>query len=350
MRAGVWRTMLGGLVSLALAAGTTTAAPVTTLAVANDSSSICNAPMLIGVAKGLFYKHGLDIRMHAAGNGFVSLQETNLGAVEIGTAAPTVVVQTISQGARLKSIFVGCGDATGTRPTDGIAEVVARRTSGVREGHLEDLRGKRVGVGARGTVNHQYLFSALAAKGLDPTSAVTLVIAPPGGLARALQSGAVDAVVTGVAAASEVLHSTGDAFVVQRGGNYMRYVILRVVRSQYLATHPGTIKRYIAAFAEAAQYVRMNPEEATDILMRDRPGIARETVRAEVRDLDPDIRVSKATVRAVQRSGEFAVTIGAIKQAPAFEEIFDLRSLRQVEREHPELFRDLPPVPEALKL
>ncbi|MBI4277694.1 MAG: hypothetical protein HY660_04490 [Armatimonadetes bacterium] len=42
--------------------------------------------------------------------------------------------------------------------------------------------------------------------------------------------------------------------------------------------------------------------------------------------------------------------IGALKQAPTFEEMFDVRILRQVEREHPEFFRDLPPIPNALKL
>jgi len=42
--------------------------------------------------------------------------------------------------------------------------------------------------------------------------------------------------------------------------------------------------------------------------------------------------------------------IGALRRAPTFEDMFDLRALRQVEREHPELFRDLPKVPDLLRL
>ena len=73
--------------------------------------------------------------------------------------------------------------------------------------------------------------------------------------------------------------------------------------------------------------------------------------RADVSFFHPDARVSKVTARAWQEGTEFALKIGALKQAPAFAQVFDIRILRQVEREHPELFRDLPPIPEgALRL
>ena len=281
--------------------GTATAAPVATLSVANDSDSICNVPMWVGAAKGIFQRHGLDIRMHSATNGFAALREVDDGFAQIGAAAPTVFLQFLSQGARLKGILVGCGDATGSMATDNIVEIVARRTAAVREGHVEDLRGKRIGLGGRGTVNHQYLFAALAAKGLDPARDVSLVIAPPAELARLLGNGGVDAVATSIVAAAALVRTVPDTIVVQRGGNVLQYVILRIVRADYLATHPGTIKRYITAFAEAAQYARLHPEETTDVLMADGRGASRESVRAALASLDPDMRISGATVRAVRQ-------------------------------------------------
>ena len=62
------------------------------------------------------------------------------------------------------------------------------------------------------------------------------------------------------------------------------------------------------------------------------------------------MRISKVTARAAQAGSDFAARIGALKRTPAFEEMFDLRILRQVEKEHPELFKDLPPIPDAQKL
>jgi ABC-type nitrate/sulfonate/bicarbonate transport system substrate-binding protein len=344
-----WRTVQVVLLSWLLAGGTALAAPLTALVIANDGVSICNAPMFVGTAKGIFQKYGLEIQETPAANGFVSLQRVVHGAAQIGTAAPTVIAQTMAQGADLKSIFAGCGDATGRAQTDDVFVVVARKVSGIRGGHLEDLRGKKIGFPARGAVVHQYLYYALAARGLDINIAVTAVVAPPGGLAGALLSGAVDAVVAG-SGGLDVLQSVADAVVVQRGGNYIQFMQPRAVLASYLATHPGTIKRYATAYAEAARYVRAHPDETTDIMMQRVPGVSRERMRAVVGYLGSDMRVSKATAQTAQQGYDFAIKIGALKQAPTLGEVFDLRILRQVEREHPEFFRDLPPIPDALRL
>jgi ABC-type nitrate/sulfonate/bicarbonate transport system substrate-binding protein len=130
----------------------------------------------------------------------------------------------------------------------------------------------------------------------------------------------------------------------------MQTTNLEVVDSRYLATHPGTIARYTAAFAEAAQYVRGHRAETADLLMRNFVGVTPTAVRSAVGITSPDMRVSKVTVQGAQQSYDFAIRIKLLKQAPVFEEMFDLRILRQLEREHPDLFRDLPPVPETLKL
>jgi sulfonate transport system substrate-binding protein len=348
MQACGWRTVLGLLLSLLLAAGTATAAPITTLAVTVLSPTVIEAPMVVGIARGIFERYGLKIQMSTAANGFVALKQVADGVTQVGAASTTAAAQTMGQGARFKSIVVVNGDATGKVSTDSYVAFVARGASGIHEGRLEDLRGKKIGV-RRGSDGHQYLFSALAAKGLDPLSAVTIV--DTSDVLGALQTGAVDAIVTQEPGASRILNSTSGAILVQRGGNYMQYLFLRVVSSQYLATHPGTIKRYITAFAEAAQFVRAHPDETTDIMIQQQfKGLGRELVRAAVGFLHPDVRISKVTVHAAQEGSDFAIKIGALRRAPTFEEMFDIRILRQVEQEHPELFRDLPPIPDAQRL
>ncbi len=347
MQACGWRTVLVLLLSLLLAAGTATAAPVTTLVVTLTSAQN-RAAVIVGINKGIFEKYGLNIQLSPVGSSVASLKQVTDGTAQIGSADPAVMAQAMAQGAHLKSIFVNNGDATGKVPTDSFFAVVASKASGIREGHLEDLRGKKVGV-PRGNEFHEYLFYALAAKGLDPQSAVTIVSTPPLGLPGALQGGSVDAIVANEPLISRALQLV-DAIVVQRGGNYIQYVDLRVAASQYLATHPGTIKRFVTAIAEAAQYIRAHRDEtADDFAQRSNPG-DRAGVRLAVGFLVPDMRVSTATVQAAQRDYDFAIKIGALKQAPTFEEVFDLRILRQVEREHPEFFRDLPPIPDALRL
>lgn len=338
------------LLSVLLAAGTAAAAPITTLVVTADGGPcICHAPMFVGIAKGIFEKWGLNVRLTIPASGFEALQQVANGTAQVGAAAPAVIAQTMAQGVPLRGIFTAFGDATGKVATDNYLAVVASQASGIRAGHLEDVAGKKIGV-PRGTIAHQYFFYALAAKGLDPLNAATIVPTPPPGLPGALQNGSVDAIVIWEPVASQALQLARGSVVVERGGNHTQFIDLRVVSPRYLVTHPGTIKRYVTAFAEAAQYVRAHPDETTDIMMQQVKGLSRETIRQVVGFLDADVRISRATAQTAQQGYDFAIKLGALKQAPSFEDMFDIRILRQVEHEHPELFNDLPPIPDALKL
>ena len=130
----------------------------------------------------------------------------------------------------------------------------------------------------------------------------------------------------------------------------MQFVELRAVTPEFLAAHSETLKRYVAGFAEAAQFVRGHLDETTDIVVQQRlKGMNPELVRAGLGFLRADPRISKVTVRAAQEGSDFAIRIGALKTAPTLADMYDSGILREVEREHPELFSDLPPIPDALK-
>ncbi len=346
MNALGWRTIQAILLSVLLARGTAAAAPITTLTVVT-SGGVGQSPLYVGMARGIFEKYGLNIRMTTAVTGLAGIRQVADGTAQVGSAAPGPIALTMPTGS-LKSIVASWGDATGGVPTDDTLVIIARKTGGVREGHVEDLRGKRVGL-PWGTDSHQYLLAALAAKGLDAVTSVTIVRVQPPAMVGALQDGAVDAVVAALNA-SQVLREVRDAIVVERGGNHIRFGNLQFASSRYLATHPGTMKRYITAFAEAGQYVRLHPDETTDVLMPYIKGVDPQTMRTDLGRFRLDPRISKATVHAAQEAYDFDIKIGTLKRAPTFEEMFDIRILRQVEREHPEFFRDLPPIPDALKL
>jgi len=323
---------------------------VANLVVTADGQCICHAPMVVGIAKGIFEKDGLHIQLTYPATGVESLAALGKGAADVAAAAPTVVAQAAAHGIPLKGLFMAFGDATGGVPTDRYLAVIGRKASGLREGHLEDLKGKKIGL-PRGTIAHQYVFTAFQARGLDATRDVAIQPMPPAALPGALQSGAVDAVAIWEPVATQALQATSDAVVVYRGGNHIQFFDLRVMSPRYVSTHPGTVKRYILAFAEAARYTRLHPDEATDILLSGySKGLSRETVRSALGLLSFDPRVSKATLQAAEQGYEFAVAIGALKRAPRFAEMFDLRALTQVVGEHPELFQDLPAIPESMKL
>ncbi len=347
-RLGVLAGSMSGTIAPLFVPVRALAAERTTLAVTVHTPSVLDATTVVGVAKGIFEKYRLDIRLVPVPTGFAALKKVVDGTAQVAAAGGTAVAQTLGQGAHLTSILATNGDATGRVPTDSYVAVVARGAIGIREGHIEDLRGRKIGV-RRGSDFHQYVFSALSANGVDPTHDVTIVDIAD--LLGALRDGSVDAVVTNATVASRIVRSISSAIVVKQGGNYMQFLELQVVTPQLVATQPATVKQFVTAFADAAQFVRGYPDETTEILIEQQvKDLGRDIVGASVGLLHPDVRISKITLDAARAGADFAIKIGALKQAPKAEEMFDLTTLREVEREHPEFFKDLGPIPRRFRL
>jgi NitT/TauT family transport system substrate-binding protein len=314
-----------------------------------DGFCICHAPMFVADDLAIFKKHGVEVKLAFPATGFEALAAVGNGSAQIAAAAPGVVAQTIERGTPLTAIFMAFGDATGKVPTDNFMAVVTRKPNGIRAGHIEDLKGRKLGV-PRGTIAHQYVFYALAAKGVDAMQDITVQAVPPAQMVGALQNGTVDAIVIWEPVVSQALQNIDDAIVVQRGGNYIQFLDFRVTSPDFLKTNAESVKRFTVAFAEAAQFVRRQPEQTTDILMKHVQGLDRATVRRILGYGNFDPRISKATAAALHQGSEFALKLGALKQAAVFERMVDLHLLFEVSREEPGYFRDLPPIPAALRL
>jgi hypothetical protein len=85
-------------------------------------------------------------------------------------------------------------------------------------------------------------------------------------------------------------------------------------------------------------------------LIADFPNIAPPALRAAADAMSPNLRVSKLTEHWWRLGCDFAVRMGVATHTPAFEEVFDFRPLRQIERDGPDLFNDLAPIPSDLRL
>lgn len=104
MHAGGWRIAQAALLSLLLAAETVTAAPITTLTVVT-SGYAGQSPLYVGVAKGIFEKSGLTIRMTTAVTALAGIQQVAGGTAQVGSAAPGPIALSAPIGS-LKSIAV----------------------------------------------------------------------------------------------------------------------------------------------------------------------------------------------------------------------------------------------------
>src|SRR5713226_7005983 len=133
-------------------------------------------PMFVGVEKGLFQKHGVDLKLKVVNTGTDMVNSMHKNEVQFGDMSVTTFLKARYGGAPFLVVGMIMNDAT-TAFADSPLAIVARKGSGVSK--VEDLKGKRVGL-AKEQTSDEYLKMVLARRGLL-YDAVTIenIMAPP---------------------------------------------------------------------------------------------------------------------------------------------------------------------------
>jgi sulfonate transport system substrate-binding protein len=298
---------------------------------------------------GFFEDHNLDVEI-------VSPFPTGvdaLAALEAGEA-DIVQVGVPSFGAILRGMdVVYLGNYSGSAVTAGIDEtmaIVAREGSEIDPADLTTLRGKSIAASI-GTINHLYLLGVLEAHGVGPDE-VDMVNTPPPEMPVALETASVDAISVWDPWPIIALQTVEGTFEVSRGGGYISYIGFVVALRDFAEANPEILTRFLAARAAADQYVRDNPDEGADIVVRWFPGtdpdVAQEAMQYNIRQLDP--RMSACNYLGVYRS------LQLLEELEVIDGVFDPNDhfmpdyIVDVERQYPEYFDDLDPVPDAAQI
>lgn len=319
------------------------------LVLTSGGTCICHAPIYVALENGIFEKHGLNVEIMRVASGFEALTAVQTGSAHVADAVVAVVAQAAQQGINVSAVVMANGDPSGTATTDNYFAIIGRESGGFQEGQLSDLVGKIVGV-PTGTIAHQYLYYALRDNGFDPETDITVQHVSPPDLPSALQSGSIDVMVAWEPLPLQAMSMIEDAVEVYRGGNHIQYLFMRWMKPEFVQDNPETVRNFVAAFAEAAQYTRQNPDEAVAILADDFLGLDEAVIAQALEYLTFDPRVSMATLEAVEQGLEFARTTGGLEGEFEFSERSNLEALNQVMTTYPELFSDLPEIPEDHQL
>ena len=119
--------------------------------------ALAHTPSFVGVEKGLFLKHGLDLKLKILGSGPEVAKAMQAGEIQFGAAAYSNHPIALERGFKGKMVVGVIGDATSLFYDENLA-VVARPGSGIKS--PEDLAGKKVGLVVGGT-GDEYLRALL---------------------------------------------------------------------------------------------------------------------------------------------------------------------------------------------
>lgn len=295
---------------------------------------------------GFYDEANLDVELaQPFPTGVDALAALDAGEVDI------VQVGTPSFGAVLQGMdLVYLGNYSGSSSQLGIDEtmaMVASQDSGIDPDDLSTLEGKRIGVSI-GSINQLYLLGVLEEAGLGPDDVEMVNTAPPD-MAAAVETGGIDAAVIWDPWPITIRETVDGVYDVIRGGGYIAYIGYIVSTREYVENNPETIEAVLTARAAADHWMRQNPDEASDVVVRWIPGteleVAQEAMQYNIIQLDP--RFSACNYLALDTMLQLFADMEVVEGTFDPNDHFMPGPILSVMENNPELFEDLPEIPEA---
>jgi ABC-type nitrate/sulfonate/bicarbonate transport system substrate-binding protein len=299
-------------------------------------------PMIVGVEKGLFSKHGVDLKLKVVNTGTDMVNSMNRNEVQFGDMSVTTFLKARHGGAPFLVVGMIMNDAT-TAFADGPLAIVARKGSGVSK--VEDLKGKRVGL-AKEQTSDEYLKMVLARRGMKYDDVTIENIMAPPALGPALAEGKVDAVVSWEPYNVMAMSKAADSYEVLRGGGHLSYMMVVTVHGPMLKEKPKVIQDFVNGLAAASHYTRAHRAEAVEIFAKWVPGVDLAAARKAIEYISYDPRMSRESLRAFENAQNDLLKLTIKDGKPlTITDVVLTRFTRAAEKAHPEYFADLPALP-----
>ena len=330
--------------ALGLAGGNSAAAQGITAVDVVIGNNFGHLPMFVGVDKGFFKKHGVEVRLKVVSTGSEMVSAMQKREVQIGDMSVTTFLKARHAGDPFRVIALIMNDATRANADEPLA-IVARKGSGVRPGGIEEIKGKRVGL-AKAQTSDEYLKMVLSRRGMKYEDVTIENIMSPPALAPALKDGKVDAVVSWEPYNTAVLEQVPDSYIVLRGGGHLSYIMVATAHEPTIQSNPELIRNFVVGLAAASQYTRKNRNEAVEIFANWVPDVNLTVAKKAIQHISYDPRVSPSVMQAFEAAEDDILKL-TLKDAPRLNirEQFASSFLTEVQKAHPEYFNDLPALP-----
>lgn len=310
-------------------------------------NNMMHLPEHVAVEKGFFAEQGLNTQLDILSSGADINKAMESGTAEFGGISNTAVAAARAAGLEAKLVVPVMSDPTIPHYA-GPLGVVGRADRGVKADDPSSLVGKRVAV-HEGSTNHEYLNLLLDEHGIDP-SQVEVVPITSADQPVSLREGHVDAASNWEPFVSQMAAELGgNAAVVSRGEPLIGYTIGISSPDSVIQSKRDVIKQFAASVAQASQWIRQNPEEAAEIAPSFLEGLKPEHALDAMEHLSFDPRISGCTMRAFEETSRILHERGEITSAAPATDLVEPNIMAEVEKEHPEWFEDLPPIPQDCK-
>jgi NitT/TauT family transport system substrate-binding protein len=230
------------------------AGPVEKITIGTDRTGT-NALLWIARTRGYDQEQGLELAIKNYQAGRDAVRDLKAGRLDLACCAEFALVSEILAGAADLRCLVAISSGE-------IDELIARRDKGINR--PEDLRGKSIGVPR--TTSAEFFLGKFLTFNQIALKDVTIVNVNPFDLAEALAAGKVDAVLIWEPITYEIIKKMGPNAIAWPAQEGQDFYWLLVGQEEYIKRNPGTIERLLQALAQAADFIKRQPEAAREIM------------------------------------------------------------------------------------
>lgn len=331
------RTSLGGVLACALVSAVALAGLGTaTVACTGDKSSTSEAsakqkplriawsywlgysPILIGLERGLFQKHGLTFDPVEYDVSAKQMPDFEAGLLDGGLFAYADALTLSARQRDAYRVILVCDNSNGADVIVASAEIAA----------VSDLRGKRIGAGV-GSFGELLVRTMLAKNGLTVKD-VELINMSAEGVPDALERNLVDAGQTWDPFAAKAVNN-GNHLLFSSAETPGLIPDILLVRKEVVEKRPDELRQFVRGWFEAVSFIQQNEAAAKEIIARRTKKSVSSINLAGVRILDrqdnldafqkPDSPLSLRV--SAETNLEFMLSTGALTDKPDLEQLLD---------------------------
>jgi NitT/TauT family transport system substrate-binding protein len=213
-------------------------------------------PVDVGIAAGIFAKHGIDLKVYAFHGAGKFHQGFAAGSIDMGAASgPDMVF--VAKGSPVKAVANMAGPPA-------LIGIGVRYDSPIKT--LADLKGKKIGVTTKGSLTWWLprQVAKLQGWGADGVETVSLTSTP--GMIAGLRTSQVDAISTGIDSIF-VLESKKQGRLLFSFGDYIKDFMMHVIyaSNDFIAKRPDDVSKVLAAWFETIRYMKGHKDEVVKI-------------------------------------------------------------------------------------
>jgi len=267
----------------------------------------------VGIAKGIFTKHGLTVDATALGGDAKVQQALAAGSIDFGLGSGPAMAFA-AKGAPVIAVAAFAGAPRS------IAVVVAA-DSPIKSS--EDLKGKLLAISTPGSLTEWLTKRLSTHEGWGPDGVKTVAVGSGSAMVAALRSNQVDGFMgsTDLGLALEADHAGRILVGMERfAPDFIDHVVF--ARKDFVRDHPEDVRHFLAGFFEAVHFMINNRKETLEItgkLLHEEPERVAKIYDLEISMLLPDGRFNPKAVDVLKDS---FVDLGILPERPKDDLLF----------------------------